>query len=267
MSLGKKVVIGIVVFFLIVCGLMAWFVNWSNSDAGQAAFREVETQQAYASATAAVIETQNAYANATSTAVMALVDARIQNAQLVFEEDFSNEDSAFIKANAGDFDPFFKDGTAEMILPWNGSYTWALPNDFTDFVAEVECYTTNDAFCGVAYGIHKKEGNPERSYFYASGIGTADVYFFDDLTTGFSSSKYMRKNFADSPTDDFTHRVRVEKFGANMRLYVNGQLMDERVLESSDALTGKVGFYFGKATNESGIQTVTVSSFKVWELP
>ncbi|MFN8433693.1 MAG: hypothetical protein U0V18_06720 [Anaerolineales bacterium] len=52
-----------------------------------------------------------------------------------------------------------------------------------------------------------------------------------------------------------------------MRLYVNGELMEERFLDNPAIVSGDVGFYFGKASDESGIQTVQFDNFRVWELP
>jgi len=60
----------------------------------------------------------------------------------------------------------------------------------------------------------------------------------------------------------------MERFGQVMRLYVNGELMEERLLNNPKIASGDVSFYFGKASEESGgIQVVQFDNFRVWELP
>lgn len=260
MTRGKKIVIGIIASAVVLCVLFVWFVNWSNSDAGQATLHEVETQQAIESATAVVAQ---ANASGTATAVMSHVEVRLSNAKLVFEENF-DEGSEFIKKNHEGDEPYFRDGLPEFIVAWNGYRIWRIDQKLTDFVAELDCWT-NGAFCGIAYNI--TQGDSFDS-FYASSIGTSDTCIFDDHTSSFASTHSSYCNFPPSTTTGFTHHLRVEKFGSNLRFYVNGQLMDERILDNLATQPSTVGFYFGKATSESGgIQTVHVDSFKVWELP
>ena len=260
MSRGVKIAIGIVILLVLLCGAFMLFVNWSNSEEGQAAMNEVSTQQAIESATAAV---QMQQASGTATATWSDIEARLANAALVHENTFE-EGVPLINSFGEDLEPFYRNGIPEIIVPWNGSTTLRINMDLTDFVAEVDC-AANDAFCGIAYNYTVDTSGKSR--YFASGIGNADTYFFDNLYASLPSFNWERKNFAPSPAEGFLHRIRVERFGQILRLCVNGDLMEERLLDYPEAVSGDVGFYFGKASSESGIQTVQFDNFRVWELP
>ena len=260
MSNGRKIAIGVVVLFVCLCVAAIAFVNWSNSDETQAEFKAIDTQQAIDNATA-VVATQQA--SGTATAVWSEIEARMQTMTLVYENIFE-EGTPLINEFGEDLDPYYRDGIPEVIIPWNGYSILSSNLNLTDFVAEVDC-ANNGTFCGIAYNY--KDNDEERSQYFASGIGQADTYFFDDLYASLPSSNWDRKDFDPSPADGSLHRVRVERFGQVMRLYVNAELMEERILDNPEIVSGDVGFYFGKASSESGIQTVQFDNFRVWELP
>jgi hypothetical protein len=268
MSRGKKILIGVIVLLVLFCGAFMLFVNWANSDSGQQTFKEVETRQAIESATAAVQSTQDAVAAAnaagTTTAVMAAIDNRLQNAQLVYEEGL-DEGSPLIAENIKDFDLSFEDGVATIWLPWDGSSVWEIGKELTDFAAEMDCIGYGSGvYCGFAYGIHH---NNDKTNFYASVIsGSASCGFFD-FTTNFTRSNYDYCNYPHS-SESFLQHLRLEKFGSNIRFYVNGKLMDESILEKADFLSGGFALFFGRAGGESSeINQVHLDNLKVWELP
>ncbi|MEN9564106.1 MAG: hypothetical protein RIR73_2350 [Chloroflexota bacterium] len=269
MSRGVKIAIGIVIVMICLCGAGMLFVNWANSDEGQAAMNEVSTQQAIESATAAVEATAQAQAqantNATATAVIATINDRMQNLTLVYENTFE-EGTPLVNEFGEDLDPYYRDDIPEVIVPWNGSTILFSNLNLTDFVAEVDC-ANNGTYCGIAYNYKAKAEGEKFSKYFASGIGAADTFFFDDLYASLPSFNWDRKDFDPSPADGFLHRVRVERFGQVMRLYVNGELMEERLLTNPEIVSGDVGFLFGKASDESGIQTVQFDNFRVWKLP
>ena len=266
MSRGKKIAIGAIIALVLLCGAGMLFINWANSDEGQAAMDEVGTKQAVSSATAAVQETARAESEAqaagTATAVMLDIDQRIQNAQLVFEEGL-DEGSPFIAENIMDYDLTYKDGIATVSLPWNGFFVIESGEQLTDFIAEVDCDPQGDGIaCGIAYGVQKKGDRP---YYYASLIsGSYNCAFFDQ-TEDFSKASYPMCNY---PTEGLLTHLRVEKFGSNLRFYAGGELMDERVLEKEEFLTGGVALIFGRAGGEqSDFNRVWLDTFKVWEMP
>ena len=260
MSRGVKITIGIVVVLICLCGAVLLFVNWANSDATQAEFKAIDTQQAIDSATAMVVTQQAA---GTATATWSEINERMQNMTLVYENTFE-EGTPLVNEFGEDLEPYYRDGIPEVIVAWNGYTILFSDLNLTDFVAEVDC-ANNGTFCGIAYNY--KDNGEERSQYFASGIGQADTYFFDDLYASLPSSNWDRKDFDPSPTEGFLHRVRVERFGQVMRLFVNGELMEERILDNPEIVSGDVGFYFGKASSESGIQTLQFDNFRVWELP
>jgi hypothetical protein len=268
MSLGKKIAIGIIGTLVILCGLFAWFVSWGNSEEGQAVFREVETRQAIESATANARSTLDAAASAnaaaTATAVMAGIDARMQNAKLIFKDGL-DEGSPFIAANIKDYDLTFEEGAATISLPWSGSFVWESGKTVTDFIAELDCANYGDGInCGFAYGIHK---DGDYTHYYASVIAGGYKCGFFDMTTNFSVSNYPYCAYPHSKESRLQH-LRLEKFGANIRFYVNGQLMDQRVLEDPNFLSGGVALLIGRAGGEqSEMNEVRIDNFKIWELP
>lgn len=260
MSRGVKITIGIVVVIVLFCGAVMLFVNWANSDEGQAAMNEVSTQQAVASATSAV---QTQQASGTATATWSDIEARLQNMVLVHENTFE-EGTPLVNSFGEDLEPFYRDGIPEITIPWNSSTTLPIEKQLTDFVAEVDCMASG-AFCGIAYNITiNSEGKKD---YYASGIGNADNFFFDNFYASLPSSTWERENFPPSPAEGFLHHLRLERFGQVMRFYVNGQLMEERLLTDPKAVPGDVAFYFGKANSETGIQYIQMDNFRVWELP
>lgn len=266
MSRGKKITLGIVVGIILLCGGFALFVNWANSEEGQATIKEVSTKEALASATAAVQATAQAQADAnaagTATAVMQGIDARMQNAKLVFEEGL-DEGSPFIAENIMDYDLTYKDMIATVSLPWNTSFVIESGVQPTDFIAEVDCANAGEGiFCGIAYGAQKKG---DRLYYYGSAIKGYYYCGFFDLTVDFPSASYPMCNY---PKAGELQHLRVEKFGNNLRFYVGGELMDQRILENTDFLSGGVGLLFGRAGGEqSELNHVMLDNFKVWEIP
>lgn len=256
MPRGRKILIGVFAAIALICGLFAWFVNWSNSDAGQQAFREAETQQAVASATAESI-------SAAATAAAAHAEEQMANAELIYENTFE-EGGKILTPEGVDLEPYYRNGVPEITVAFNGFTLLPIDEPLDGFAAELDCLASG-AFCGIAYNIIVDSEGKTR--FFASGVGDSSQYFFDDLSGAASSTTWKQKSFAPPSADGFLNRLRVERFGQAMRFYVNGQLMDERLIDSPEAVPGDVALYFGKASGESGIQYVQFDSFRVWKLP
>ena len=138
MSRGVKIVIGVVVVLVCLCGAGMLFVNWANSDEGQAA---------------------------TATAVMATVNERMQNMTLVHENTFE-EGTPIVNKFGEDLEPYYLDGIPRIIVPWNGSTILFNNLNLTDFVAEVDC-ANNGAYCGIAYN-YKDNAMPTGGVICAS---------------------------------------------------------------------------------------------------
>lgn len=268
MTRGKKIIFGLVGAFVLLCGAFMAFVNWSNSDAGQASLNETGTQQAAESATANTQATMDAAAasnaSGTATAVMAGVDARIQNAQIVFEDGL-DEGSPFITSNIDGGDLRYEDGVAKIYFAFGGFDYLNIGKQMTDFIAEADCTTYGEGvFCGFAYSIDENGKYPA---YYASVISGAYKCGFFDHTISLPSDSRFNCNYPQSTTTKLQH-LRLEKFGANIRFYVNGTLLDERILENNEALSGDVGMYYGRSGGEqSDLNDVYIDNFKVWELP
>jgi hypothetical protein len=261
MSRGKKIALGIFMVIALLCGAFMLFVNWANSDEGQATFKEVGTRQAIESATA---NAQHAAESETATAVMTGIDQRIKNAKLVFQDDLK-EGSPFIAANIQDHNLKYEDGEATIRLTWDGFSIWESGKQLKDFIAELDCANYGDGIsCGFAYGVHKDK---DIFRYYGSTISGGYKCGFFDITTNFSASNYPYCNYPHSSSSWLQH-LRLEKFGANVRFYVNEQLMDQRVLEDPNFLSGGVALLIGRAGGEqSEMNEVRIQNFKVWEIP
>ena len=257
----KKILIGILGMFILLCSGFMWFVNWANSDTGQQTLNKVGTHQAVESATAAA---QAAQQSATATVVMQQLNARLQSAQLVFEEGL-DKGSPFLAANIGDHDLTFNDEVATVSLPWDGFFVWKIGQQLTDFVAEVDCANYGSEInCGFAYGVHT---DGEREHYYASLISGGYRCGFIDVTANFAIGNYPMCGYPHS-SESWLQHLRLEKFGANIRFYVNGQLMDQRVLEKADFLSGDLALAFGRTGGEqSEMNEVRIDNLKVWSLP
>lgn len=256
-------IIGAVIFFCIclLCVSFMIFVNWSNSDEGQATFREVETREAATAAAEATIQTS---ANATATATWATINERIKNAQVVFEDSLE-EGSPFIDANIKDKSIRFEKDSAVISLPWDGFSVWSINQTLTDFIAEMDCSNGSDSIsCGFAYSLQHKDG---KSYYYASTLsGTYNCGFFD-FTADFTHSNILGCDYPRNKSS-FLQHIRLEKFGANIRFFVNDKLAEQRTIEKQDFLSGEFGLVFGRAGGEqSDPNRVYISNLKVWKLP
>lgn len=260
-SPARKIIIGTFSLLLVCVVSFMLFINWANQPENVQASLEMRTQEAIQATQDAQIK---ANADATATAVMAQIDERLSNASLVFEENFDT-DSAFLAQNAGDQSLYMEDDMPKISLSFPGFRIWQTDREMGDFAAELDCEAAGEgSFCGLAYGIQKTEPN----LFYASYISSGGYCGFDDHTSAIFSSKGWYCNPPASPAAAFLSRLRVERFGLNLRFYVNGKLMDERILSNEEARRGSVGVYTGRqGSDNSGIFYVRLDHFSLWELP
>ena len=231
----RYLIIAAIGMFFLCCISVVLFVNWSNQPENVAADLAARTAEAFQNATQTAQAVQNA---AAATQEMQQITARLS------------------------------DGYPDIDVPFNADHIWPVGKELGDFVAEVDCEPAGEgAFCGIAYGLHSKDGNPN-GIFSASFTGSGGRCGFADSTGNFSTTKDWDCAAPQSPAAGTLNRLRVERFGQHLRFYVNGQLMDDRVVTSQETSGGGVGLYFGRAsTNNSGVFHVMVDNFKVWELP
>ena len=260
----RIMIITVIGVLLVCCISVALFVNWDNQPENvAAAVQRHATQTAQGALDAAATNTTNAAA----TQEMQSITERLKKANPVFAETF-DANSAFLKQNTGSLSITMNDGVPDILLPFNGDNVWPVGKDLKDFVAEVDCAPAgNGTFCGIAYDIHPKDQQPNGT-FYGSYTSYGGNCGFDDLTGSFSVSKSWSCTPPQSPAAGSLNRLRVERFGQHLRFYVNGQLMDERLLTGDYASGGDVGLYFGRASdNSGGDSNVMVDNLKVWALP
>ena len=245
-------------FLCCICG--ALFVAWANQPENVAASLATRTAEAYQNAT------QTAAAKTANAAATQEI-AQIAKSSPVFSETFE-ENSAFLKQNIGSLSMTMNGGVPDVLLPFNADNIWPIGKQVKDFVAEVDCQAIGTGtYCGIAYGLHAKDQKPN-SLFYASFTGAGGLCGFLDETGGFSTTKSWSCNPPESTAGGGLNRLRVERFGQHLRFYVNGQMMDDRVLSSPEASGGDVGLYFGRSSETSGGDThVMFDNLKVWSLP
>ncbi len=255
MTKNRKIILGVAGVFIFLCGAFMLFVNWSNSDEGQASLREAETQDAITSANASTQAAEQAQAEADH-------QARLQNAKLVFEDGLA-EGSSFLNKNIGDHKLSFDDGIAVIYLPWDSFFVWESGQTLGEFAAELDCIGYGSAIsCGFAYSV--RDGG---AHYYAAMIsGSANCGYLDS-TSDFSVSLYPLCNYPHASQGVVQH-LRLERFGNAMRFYVNGKLMKEDTLDKPEFFSGGVGLIFGRAGGkQSEINEVRIANFKVWALP
>jgi hypothetical protein len=254
-----------VIGLLVGCGLaVALFVNWANQPENQAAALAARTAEANQNATQSA---QLAQDTAAATEEMQQIAARLAQAKPVFHETFE-ANSPFLTQNLGDLSVSMRAGIPAIAVPFNRTNFWMIGQELGDFVAELDCEPAGDGtFCGVAFGLNPKDTHPNGT-FYASFTGSGGRCGFADNTGSFIVSRDWDCAPPKSPAAGFLNRLRVERFGPHLRFYVNGQLMDERVLPADNARSGGVGLYFGCSGDcQSGVFHVLVDTFNVWELP
>ncbi|MFN8412338.1 MAG: hypothetical protein U0Z26_08120 [Anaerolineales bacterium] len=262
MQKRTKIIIGIIVGILVlicICGIV--FIQSSNTPEAQATTLARYTAEAAQATTDA---NQAADAAVTSTAEAQLLQARMDNAEVVFEDTF-DENSPFLRKISATDSYYMRDGTPEFSPAFTNYHLYPVGINVSDFIAELDCKpTSGEAYCGIAFAV--KQIDPQVSFpdfFYAAYLASSGRCGTDDLTGSYSVSKSATCTVSSTSGNSLFDRLRIERIGQHVKIYKNGELVKEVTLDNPEAASGDIGLYFGTTSNE-GISSLEVDNLKIW---
>jgi hypothetical protein len=180
--------------------------------------------------------------------------------ELIFEDDFSDEDNWFVDSS-DNFGFEYDRGGYQINVNILNATIWSIREiDSTDVQLEVDGQRTSGASDGY-YGLLCRHQDEEESYyamvvaedgFY--GIGKSEEGEFDFIETGTAASGVIQ-------SDEDPNRVRADCIGESLTLYVNGQRLLE--VQDDDFDSGFIGLVAG--TRLSGDVTVLFDDLAVYE--
>ncbi len=247
---------GVVLSICCVCiALIGWIEIDDRLDpAGATALRATFTAEA------AVEQATEAAASAQATADI----ARIENKQLIFEEDFESGSPAM---ETHCFDSV-ENGEASARFSTHTTCVAFTGHTVSDFVAQVQCDVTGRrGQCGIAFaGV----GNtPDKVGSYYAVSVTDEVCLFTRIPPdGFSHFGNFKCD-SWSWIDGITQTIRVERVRHHLRIFLGDDLQDEFDINEPDMLTGDIGILMGRGDVDDGPASVyiDVDNFKIWEVP
>ena len=163
---------------------------------------------------------------------------------ILFQDDFSSTSSGWSDLYRDDsgMTDYDQGGFRIQVLEPNFDY-WANPNlSFTDTIIEVDARKIggpddND------YGVICRYAGVENFYFF---IVTTDGYYGIGKYNGGSQSLIGTENLYETDKvlgGDAVNRIKAECIGSTLRLYVNGNLLQE--VTDTDHTSGDVGLIAG----------------------
>jgi len=245
-------ILGFVILGFLILGFL--FVRWANQPENVAALQKKrETEKAQK------IEDDKKRAELEKE-----IEAKKANLKLVIDENFANNQFEFLDYKFDKSSQFkFKDNQFNYYVfstrysnPTN--YFIFSKEDFGDFAAEMDFDIHGyDSRAGIFWDAQPNgDQNPtgfQVAYSSASGL---------DVEAG-DSENFNLGSFFESLT---TQKLRVERFGVNLKVSVNGKVLFDKMLENHGQ--GKVGIFLrnhgGDKDDNSSID-IDIKSFKVWK--
>lgn len=247
-------IIGIVIVGVLILGFL--FVRWANSPEQIA-----EMQKLYKEEAAKKIADEKNKA-----ALDKEIEAKRANLKLVIDENFVNKRFEFLDYNFSPNAPFkFADNQFHFsIFSTRGSnpanYFIFSKEDFADFAAEMDFDIHGYESRGGIFWDAQPNGDRDPAVYktaYSSASGL-------DVIAGNKTESFNLGSFAESVT---TQKLRVERFGTNTKVSVNGKILFEQT--SENAGQGKVGIFLrnrgGNIDDSSSSISVDIKSFKIWK--
>ncbi len=247
-------IIGVVIIGVLILGFL--FVRWANSPEQFEALKKKRETEA-----AQKIEDEKRKVELDKE-----FEAKRANLKLVIDENFASNRFEFLdyKFSSSSLFKFENNQFHYSVFSTKDSnpanYFIFSKEDFTDFAAEID------------FDIH---GFESRSgiFWDAQPNGDRDP---NDYKTAYSSASSLDVEAGDK-TEIFnlgsftqsltTQKLRVERFGVNTQVSVNGKILFDQT--SENAGHGKVGIFLrnrgGNRDDSSGSIDVDIKSFKVWK--
>ena len=244
-------ILGIIIIGFLVLGFL--FVRWANQPEQVAEFKRMREAEA----------TKKADDEKKRGELEKEIAAKRANLKLVIDENFANNRFEFLdykfdksslfkfKENKFNFSVF----SIKNSNPTN--YFIFSKDDFGDFAAEMDFdihgyYSRAGIFWDAQPNGDRDPTAYQAAYSSASGL---------DVEAGESES-FNLGSFTESVT---TQKLRVERFGKNLKVSVNDKVLFDKTIENAGQ--GKVGIFLrnrGGSKDSSDSITVDVKSFKVW---
>jgi hypothetical protein len=254
---NMKIILIILGVVIVVFSILVFlFIRWANSPEQVAESQRWRKEQA-----AKKIEDEKNKA-----ALEKEIEAKRANLKLVIDENFANNRFEFLDYKFSESSPFkFKDNQFHYsVFSTRGSnpinYFIFSKEDFEDFAAEMDFDIHGyDSRAGIFWDAQAGgDRNPTEyrvAYSSASGL---------DVEVGKDGESYDLGSFFESLT---TQTLRVERFGKNLKVSVNGKILFDKVTENSGQ--GKVGIFLrnrgGNKDDSSSSINIDIKSFKVWK--
>lgn len=247
-------ILGVIIVGFII--LVFLFVRWANSPEQVAEFKKMKETEAAKKA-----EDEKRRAEQEKE-----IEAKRANLKLVIDENFANNRFEFLDYKFDKSSQFkFKDNQFNYYVfstrnsnPTN--FFIFSKEDFGDFAAEME-FTIHgyEARTGIFWDAQPNgDQNPtafKTAYSSASGL---------DLEAGDAEESFNLGSFFESLT---TQKLRVERFGAHLKVSVNGEALFDK--DTKNAGQGKVGIFLrnngGNRDDSSHSIDIDIKSFKVWK--
>ena len=237
--------------------LVFLFIRWANSPEQVA-----ETQKQYREQAAKKIEDEKRKVELDKE-----IEAKRANLKLVIDENFVNNQFEFLDYKFSPKAPFkFEDNQFHYSVfstrssnPIN--YFIFSKEDFADFAAEMDFDIHGyESRAGIFWDAQPANGDRDPTaykvaYSSASGLDVEDCDVKESFDLG---------SFFESVT---TQKLRVERFGKNAKVSVNGKILFDQNSENTGQ--GKLGIFLrnhgGNKDDSSGSISVDIKSFKVWK--
>ena len=248
------IILGVVVIGFAL--LVFLFIRWANSPEQVA-----EMQKQYKEQANKKIEDEKNKA-----ALEKEIEAKRANLKLVIDENFANNRFEFLDYKFQNSSQFkFKDNQFNYYVfstrgsnPYN--YFVFSKEDFADFAAEMEFDIHGyESRAGIFWDA-QENGDRDPTAYKTAYSSASGLY----VETGDLSENFNLGSFFESVT---TQKLRVEKFGVNVKVSVNGKVLFDQ--NTANAGQGRVGIFLrnngGNNDESSGPIIVDIKSFKVWK--
>lgn len=245
-------ILGIVIVGVLILGYL--FVRWANQPEQVAELKRTREAEA----------TKKAEDNKKRAELEKEIAAKKANLKIVIDENFANNRFEFLDYKFDKSSQFkFKENKFNFSVfsirnsnPTN--YFIFSKEDFADFAAEMDFdihgyYSRAGIFWDAQPNGDRDPTAYQTAYSSASGL---------DVEVGDASEDYNLGSFLESVT---TQKLRVERFGKNLKVSVNGEVLFDKMIENAGQ--GKVGIFLrndGGSKNSSDSITVEINSFRVW---
>jgi len=247
-------ILAVVIVAVLILGYL--FVQWANQPEQVAALqknRETETAQK--------IEDEKKRAELDKK-----IEAKKANLKLVIDESFANNRFEFLdyKFDESSQFKFEKNQFHYSVFSTRNSnptnYFIFSKEDFGDFAAEMDFDVHGyDARAGIFWDAQPNGDRDPTEYksAYSSASGL-------DVEAGDAKESFNLGSFFESVT---TQKLRVEKFGTNLKVSVNDKVLFDKNIENAGQ--GKVGIFLrnrgGNRKDSSQSISVGIKNFKVWK--